>query len=89
MHHAAQLLDLLAKPFELFLGDPVVLGIARLDVGFLELLEARAVAARVARPDVGEPCIDPLGLRSQEAEIVHVWGVEGADEEGCMIKPLA
>lgn len=80
MHHAAQFLDPLAEPFEFFLGDAVVLGVARLDVSFLELLEARAVAAGVARPDIGEARIDAFGLGAQKAEIVHVGGVESADQ---------
>lgn len=73
MDDAAQLLDLAAKPFEFFLGDAVMLRVAGLDVSFLEFLEARTVAAGLARPDPGEPRIDPLGLRAQEAEIVDVW----------------
>ena len=55
------LLDLLAKPFELFLRDAVVLRVARLHVSFLELLEARTIGFQLARPGVDETHVDALG----------------------------
>jgi len=73
MHDTAQLFDLFAKPFELFLGDAIVLRIARFDVGFFELLEARAVLPRVARPDIGKPCTTPIPTRIQTPSGSAIW----------------
>ena len=63
VHDATKLLNLLAKPFELFLGDAVVFRVARFDVSFPELLEPRAIPLQLARPHVGQAGIDALGLR--------------------------
>ena len=86
VNHPAKFLNLFAEPFKLFLGDAIVLRIARFDVGFFELLEARAVLPRVARPDIGKPRIDPLSLGAQEAEIMHVRGVESAYEQDGIVE---
>jgi hypothetical protein len=72
MHDATQFLDPLAEPSEFLFADPVVLGIARLDIGFLELLEHRALLSIVAGPDIGQAPVEPFGLGAQEAEIVNV-----------------
>jgi hypothetical protein len=52
-----------------------VLGIARLDVGFLQLLKHGPLLAVVAGPDVDETDVQPLGLSAQERQIVDVWGL--------------
>ena len=69
---AAKLLDLFAEPGQLFFAHGVVLGVARLDVGFLELLEHAALPAVLARPGVDQPGIETLGLGAQERQIVDV-----------------
>ncbi len=43
MDNAAELLDAFAEPGEFFLADPVVLRVARLHIGRLQLLEQRAL----------------------------------------------
>ena len=88
MHHAAKLFDALPKPFELFVRDAVVLRVARLHIGVLELLEPRAILLKLARPDIGQTRIDPLGLSAQERNIVVVRCVERADEKDAMVEPL-
>ena len=59
---AAKLLDLFTKPGQLLFAHDVVLGVARLDVGLLELLEHAALPAVLARPGVDQPRIETLGL---------------------------
>lgn len=46
--------DALGEPGELLGGDAVVLAVAGLDVGLLELLERRAFLAGGGRPDIGQ-----------------------------------
>lgn len=75
----------LPEPGELVLGDAIMFGVARLDVGFLELLEPRPVSLGLARPDLDQARIDPLRLRPQETEVVDVRGVEGADQKNAVI----
>ena len=89
MNDAAQFLDLLAEPLQLFLGDTVMLRIAYFHIGLFELFEARAVALRFARPDIGQARVDALSLGAQETEVVHVRRVEGADEQDGMVETLA
>lgn len=85
---AAQLFELRAEPLQLVFGDAVVARVARLDVGVLELLEAGAIALRLARSDMGEAGIDALSLGAQEPEVVDVGGVEGAYEQHAMVEPF-
>jgi hypothetical protein len=49
-----------------------VLGIARLDVGFLQLLEHGSLLAVVAGPDMDNADVQPLGLGAQERQIVNM-----------------
>ena len=77
LNNASKLLDPLTEPGELFGGNAIMFGVAGLHVGVLELLEHRALFARFDRPDVGQPTVEPLGLRAQEAQIVDVRRVEG------------
>ena len=58
MHDAAKLFNLRAEPFKLFLGDAIVLRIARFDIGVLELFEPGAIALGFAGPDIGETRVD-------------------------------
>lgn len=75
MDYAAEFLDLCCKPLQLLLGDAGMLRLTGFDVGFLELLEQCTIAPRLARPDVGQPRVDSLGLGAQESEVVHVGGL--------------
>ena len=88
MYNATKLLNLFAKPFKLFFTDAVVFRVSRFDVGFPELLEPRAILTIVARPDERQAIIDPLSLRTQEAQIVHVGRVESADEKDAVVEGL-
>lgn len=88
LHGLPQLLDMLGEPVELFGDDLVVLAVAGLDVGHLELLEDRAIGAQIAGPGIDETEIDPLGLRPQEGDVVVVRRVEGADQQHAMIEPF-
>ncbi|MBW4332386.1 hypothetical protein KY084_16175 [Stakelama sp. CBK3Z-3] len=89
VNDATELLNLLTEPFELAPGDAVMLRVARLDAGFLELIEQRPVAANIARPDIGEAAIDALGLRTREAEIMHMGRIESADQQHAVIQAFA
>ena len=62
MHNTAQLLDLFAEPAEFLFADLIMLGIAGLHIGFLQLLEPRPIDMALARPDIGQPPVDPFGL---------------------------
>ena len=86
MHHSAKLFDLLTEPLELFLGNSVMLRVARFHVCFLELLEPRAILTVVARPDLSETMINPLGLSAQETQVVDMGSVESADQQYTMIQ---
>lgn len=59
---AAELLDLLAEPREFFLADAVMLRVARLHIGLLELLEHHALLAVVLGPDIHQAPVDEVGL---------------------------
>lgn len=76
VHYVSQLLDLFSEPGLFICCYVVVFGITGLDVGFLQLLEHRALFLMVGRPHVGEVMINPLGLSAQKAEIVHIRRVE-------------
>src|SRR3546814_20278695 len=59
--------------------------VARLHIGFLQLLEHCAVTLMLARPCVKQARIDILGLCAQESEVVDVRRIEAADEQRTMI----
>lgn len=85
MHCAAEFLDPFCEPGQ-FLGCCiVVLGITRLDVCLLELLEHRALSPMVGRLHVGEVMINPLGLSAQKAEIVHIRRVERHNKQHAVV----
>lgn len=86
LHSAAEFLDAFPQPGQLLVTDPVVLGIARLHIGFLKLFEASTIGACVARPSVDEARINSLGLRPEEAEIVNVRCVESADQQHAVVQ---
>src|SRR5690348_6216346 len=65
-NHACKLLDARGKPTKLLVSDAIVLGVTRLDVGVLELLEHCALAPAIRRPDIGQAAVDALGLGAQE-----------------------
>ena len=52
VNHAAELLYLLTQPHKFFLADAVMLRVARLNVGFFELLEPRSIWPKLAWPSV-------------------------------------
>src|SRR5262249_54832356 len=79
MDGVAEILDASAEPGQLFLADPIMLGVARLHIGILELLEHGALAACLDRPDAMKAPVEPFRLGAQEADIVVVRRVEGAD----------
>lgn len=62
---AARFLDAFAQSGQFFGIDPVILGIAGLDVSVLQLLEHRAVLARFAGPGIDEPKVNPFGPGAQ------------------------
>src|SRR5690348_18357712 len=68
---ACELLDPRGKPAKLLGSDAIVLGVAGLDVGVLELLEHCALAPAVRRPHIGQTAVDALGLgaRSEERRV--------------------
>lgn len=72
MNHPAQFLDPFTQPGQFVFIDPVVLAIARLGVGFLELFEERPVGLPLARPGIDQPKVEAFGLGAQEAQIVDV-----------------
>lgn len=81
MDGAPEFLDARAEPVELFFADPVMLAVARLGVGFLELLEHGALAAGGFGPDAVEAAIESFGERAEEGDIMVVGGVIGEREE--------
>src|SRR3546814_5704504 len=70
MDCAAKFFDAIPEPAQLFLGNAVMLRIARLHIRFLELLEVLAIDFQFARPSIDQPHIDALGLGAQKSEIV-------------------
>ena len=82
---ACELFDALTKPSKFLSGYAIMLEIAGLHVGIFELLEHRAFLARVHRPDIRQPSIQPLRLGPQKREIVHVGRVECADQQNTVI----
>src|SRR3546814_2302410 len=61
----AKLLDTLTEPSQFLFADPVMLAVAGLRVGFLQLLKHRTLAAIGLRPDAIHPSVKPFG-RSEE-----------------------
>ncbi len=86
MHDAAEFLDALAEPAQLIFADLVVLGIPRLGVGLLQLLEHRPFAMTVLRPDAVKTAVQPFCERTQERDVVIVRRVERRREQQAMIK---
>ena len=66
MDDTSKLLDPLAEPRQFVPVDPVMLGVARLDVGVLELFEPCAILPVRAWPYVEKPAVEPFGLGAQE-----------------------
>src|SRR3546814_8592713 len=71
----------LAEPVQLFLRDAIMFRVARLHIGFLQLLEHCAVTLMLARPCVKQARLDILGLCAQESEVVDVRRIEAARSE--------
>ena len=88
MHSLAELLDRRAEPRQFLRRDHIMLRVACLDVGVLQLFEHRPLAVRVAWPDVDQAAIESLSLGAQEAPIVYVRGVEGADQQDATVEAL-
>src|SRR4051794_30068059 len=70
LNHAAKLLDAGAEPRQLFVRDPVVLGVTSLHVSVLEFLEHGALAAGVCWPDVRQSAVEAFSLSAQKAQVV-------------------
>lgn len=85
MNYPAQFLDFASEPSQFFLTDGIMFGIARLYVGVLQLFEHRSLGPCAARPYVKQAEIEPLGLGSQEAQVVDVWCIKSAHEKRCMV----
>src|SRR3546814_15719323 len=79
MHDASQLLDLPSKPDQLLVANAIMLRVARLHVSFLQLLEECPLAACIRRPSIHQSSVYPLALMAQEAEIMHLGRIEGAE----------
>src|SRR3546814_20063611 len=58
------------EPLELLHRDTIVLRIARLHIGVLQLLEPRPVSTRLARPSIDKATINPLGLLAEEHHLM-------------------
>ena len=86
VHRPAEFLDASREPEQVLLTDPIMLRVARLHIGFLQLLETRLVCFEVARPRIDQAHIDPLGLGTQEPEVVHVGRVEGTNQQHAVIE---
>ena len=64
VNHATEFFDLLTQPCKFFLADPVMLRVARLYIGFLELFKPCTICPQFAGPAVNQAHIKTLGLRS-------------------------
>src|SRR3546814_16744529 len=62
-----------------------MLRIARLDVRFLQLFEARSVGLHFSRPCLDQPVVDPLGLGAQKNKVMDVRRVESAYQQNAVV----
>src|SRR3546814_16908790 len=65
-----------------------MLRVARLHVSFLQLLEECPLAACIRRPSIDQSSVEPLGLSAQEADIMHMRRIEGADQQNTVVETL-
>src|SRR3546814_2589126 len=63
-----------------------MLRVARLHVSFLQLLEECPLAACIRRPSIDQSSVEPLGLSAQEADIMHMRRIEGADQQNTVVR---
>src|SRR3546814_14357379 len=77
------------EPLELLHRDTIVLRIARLHIGVLQLLEPRPVSTRLARPSIDKATINTLGLLAEENQIMDMRRVESLDQKYAMVKHLS
>lgn len=60
----------LAEPFQGFLADGIVLGVAGFDVGFVQRVEPGSIPLLVARPSFSELPVLFFSQSSQESQLV-------------------
>src|SRR3546814_16471265 len=77
----AKLLDTLTEPSQFLFADPVMLAVAGLRVGFLQLLKHRTLAAIGLRPDAIRPSVKPFGKIAPERDAMVERRVEGQRQQ--------
>jgi len=73
VHGPPQFFDAAAQPAKFFPADPIMFGIARFHIGFLELFKASLFEPLLSRPGIDEATIQPLRLGAQKADVVNMW----------------
>ena len=84
-----QQLDPFSDPHKFFWRNPVVLGIARLDVGPSQQFEATFLEFGFGRPDADQTCVERLGEVPQPNEIVGFWRVQRQRQKQAIIVTFA
>src|SRR3546814_18113879 len=88
MDDRAELLHSRAEPLEVVRSDPVVLGVSRLYIGFLQKAEPAAGILRIVGPDIDQARVQPTPLFAEVLDIVAVRGVEGTGQQTRVITAL-